>query len=213
MATSRLDIYNDALLLVGERFLSSLTEAREPRRLLDHVYNNDGIGDCLESGQWFFAMRTIKIDYDPGIQSEYGYRRAFEKPSDWVLTSALCSDEYFNEPLNRYYDEAGYWYSDLTEMYVRYVSNDSAYGLDLSRWPKKFTKFVSAHFASEIITKIDIERYNDLLTIRERRLTDAKNSDAMADPTQFPAQGSWSTARQRGNTTRRDRGNRGSLIG
>lgn len=214
MATSRIDIYNDALLIIGERFLSSLTEDREPRRLLDHVWNNDGVRDCLESGQWYFATRTIRIDFDPGVDPEFGYRYAFEKPSDWVLTSALSADEFFEVPLNSYFDEADYWYADLTVLFVRYISIDGGYGFDFSRWPKKFTKFVSAHFASEIIQKIDPERYDAVMKIRDKRLTDAKNNDAMADPPQFPAQGSWSISRSRGySTSRRDRGNRGSLIG
>jgi len=212
MATSRLQIYNDALLLCGERFLNSLTEEREPRRLLDHVWNNEGVEGCLEEGQWFFAMRTIRIDYDPGIEPEYGYQYAFEKPSDWRLTSAVCQDEFFRVPQTRYFDESDYWYSDLTELYIRYVSDDSGYGLDLSRWPRKFTKFVAAHFASEIIHKIDAERANEMLAVRERRLMESKNHDAMADSTVFPAQGSWSSARQQG-YSRRDRGNRGNLIG
>jgi hypothetical protein len=125
-APTKLTLYNDALLLCGERFLASLTEEREPRRLLDRAWDGGAVRACLEMGQWGFAMRTIQLDYDSGIQPDFGYARAFVKPTDWVLTSGLCSDEFFRSPLTRYTDEAGYWYSDLDTIYVRYVSDDVA---------------------------------------------------------------------------------------
>jgi len=41
MSTSRLKLYNDALTACGESHLASLTEDREPRRLLDHVWDEN----------------------------------------------------------------------------------------------------------------------------------------------------------------------------
>jgi uncharacterized protein YneR len=212
--TDRLSIYNDALLLIGERALSSLTESREPRRLLDQVWNNDGVNHCLEKGQWFFAMRAIKIDYDPGIDPGFGYRRAFAKPSDWVLTSGLCSDEWFRVPLTQYNDEADYWYADEDVLYVRYVSNDSGYGNNLSRWPASFKEFVAAHFASRVALKItgDKAKANEIFGLRKMLLNEAKNNAAMALPTSFPARGSWSNARTR-HGRNRDGGSNTNLIG
>ncbi len=214
MPTSRLQIYNDALLLCGERAIADLTVNEETRLLLDQVWNNGAVDGCLEEAQWEFAMRTIRIDYDPGIEPDYGYRRAFDKPTDWILTSAVCEDEFFRSPLLRYVDETGFWFSDLDTIYVRYVSNDTGYGNDLSKWPKSFTEFVVAEFATKIVLKItnDEERmrlFNDPANprsgIRARALLKAKSRCAMASPTQIPAQGNWSASRRRG-LTRRDGG-------
>ncbi len=215
--TTQLSIYNDALLLVGERFLASLTEQREPRRLLDQVWASGGVKACLEEGQWFFAMRTVQIDYDPSIQPTYGYNRAFQKPADWVETCSVCSDEFFRVPLLQYVDEAGYWYSTLDTIYVRYVSVDSNYGMNLGAWPDSFREFVAAHFASRIILKLtnSSEGEMNMLKLRERLLKEAKGKCAMAQPTQFSAQGNWSKSRMRWNSNR-DGGNRGgsgNLIG
>lgn len=211
MATTRLQLYNDALLLVGERALASLTVNEEPRRLLDQVWNNGGVDACLEEGQWEFAMRTIQIDYDPGIAPDYGYLHGFDKPDDWILTSAVCSDEYFRSPVLRYVDEAGFWYSDLEKLYVRFVSNAASYGGDLSLWPQSFVEFVAAHFASKIILKLAnkeelvrllINPENPRHSIRGRALLQAKSRCAMASPTQFSAPGRWSTSRARGTNSR-----------
>lgn len=215
MAATRLSIYNDALLLCGERALASLTEVREPRYLLDQVWNNDGVLLCLEEAQWEFAMRAIQLDYDTGIEPSYGYNRAFSKPTDWILTSAMCSDEFFRVPLTRYFDEAGYWYAEIDTLYVRYVSSDSNYGQNLAGWPRSFTEFVAAHFASKIVLKItnDETRLKEVLAIRKATLEKAKNKCAMASPTSFPAQGTWSRSRQRWHNRRDGGNNTGDLIG
>ena len=224
MAT-KLSIYNDALLFCGERSLDptlGLTENVEGRRLLDQVWANGGVDACLEEGQWEFAMRTIQIDYDPSITPTYGFARAFDKPSDWILTSAVCSDEFFRVPLLRYVDEAGFWFSDLDTIYVRYVSNDSNYGGNLSLWPRSFSEFVAAHFASKIILKLtnDETRLRLVLnpedpkrSLRGRLLMEAKSRCAMASPTQIPAQGMWSRARTRGVSRRDGGGTTGNLTG
>ena len=215
MTASRLTIYNDALLLCGERALSALTDVTETRYLLDTVWNDNGVDGCLEEGQWQFAMRTIQIDYDTGITPSYGYSRAFGKPTDWILTSALCSDEFFRAPLTHYVDEAGYWYADIDTLYVRYVSNDSNYGTNYAGWPRSFTEFVAAHFASKIMLKICndpvklrlfVNPENPLHSIRGRALLNAKSRCAMSGPTQVPPSGRWSRARAVG-SSRGDRGN------
>lgn len=212
MAT-QLSLYNDALLLCGERFLASLTVSEEARRLLDHVWSNGGVKYCLEQGQWYFAMRSSAVDYDTAIEPDFGYTRAFSKPTDWLVTSALCSDEYFNVPLTAYVDEAGYWYADQDTIYVRYVSNDSLYGMDLNKWPEAFKDYVAAHFASRVIKKLSgsEDKEKEALKYADQMLARAKGRAAQAGPTQFPAQGSWS--RSRGGYRGGDGGNRGSLIG
>ncbi len=214
MSTSRLEIYNAALIICGERILASLTEDRKPRRLLDQVWDNDGVEACLERAQWKFAMKTLRFDFDTDVTTDYGYRRAFSKPTDWVLTSSVCSDEYFTAPLTRYFDENDFWFADLDIIYVRYVSNATDYGLDLSLWPATFNKFVSAYFASEIV--MGLTQDQDMWAIVEKRLDKtmkyAKSNDAMAGAQQFPAPGSFVTSRYRGQVSR-DRGSRSNLIG
>lgn len=214
MAT-QLSIYNGALLICGERLLSSLSEEREPRRLLDFVWSDGAVNECLEAGQWNFAMRSSQIDYDPAVAPDWGFNRAFTKPTDWATTSAVCSDEYFRSPLLRYADEAGYWYADIDTIYVRYVSTDVSYGGNLGAWPETFSSYVQAEFASRIIMKLANSEasFNRVSKLRDKALIDAKNRSAMTGPTTFPARGNWSLSRNRF-PNRRDGGNtQGSLIG
>jgi len=216
MAT-KLQLYNTALRYCKETALASLTESREPRRLLDEVYDAGGIDDCLEDAMWKFATRSVKIDYDTSFTSNYGFTYVFTKPSDWILTVAMCSDEFYDAPLTRYHHENDEWYADLDILYVRYVSNATTYGYDLSLWPTSFFRYVAAAFAWEIVDKLtgDQETIDNVEKRLDKNKSKAKNRDAWNQPQAFPATGLWVSSRQsgRGTNSWRDRGNRNSLLG
>jgi hypothetical protein len=211
---SKLSVYQGACAILGTRRLASLTENQLTRRELDGVFARGGVKNCLSMGQWNFATRSVRLDYAPSITPEFGYRRAFDKPTDWVRTVGLCSDEYFREPLLDVVDESGYWFADLDTIYLRYVSDDTQYGGDYSLWPENFNALVECFFAKEICLRITQNQSlkDSLEQDFKKLLTKAKGTDAMDDATKFPPTGSWVRARmsKRG---RRDRGNRGSLIG
>lgn len=218
MGTTRLQLYNGALQICGERALASLTENRKPRYDLDLVWDGNGVRACLERGQWQFAMRAQSIDSDPDIETTFGYQNAFDKPTDWVNTSAVCSDERFTSPLISYTDAGSYWTADIDPIYVKFVSDDDAFGGNLALWPQSFVDYVMAYFASKIILALtsDKERQRAILAPRvgilAHNLKIAKGQAQMTQATRFPAEGSWTLAR-RGNRTNRDGGNTGSLIG
>ncbi len=214
-SANKLSIYNGALLFIGERQLSALTDGVESRRLLDGVWDRDGIDTVLEHGQWNFAMRSAKYEYSPSITPAFGYSRAFEKPSDLIRVCAVCSDEFFTTPLLHYIDEAGYWFSDIDEIYVKIVSNDGSYGTDYSLWPPSFKRYVESWFGSEIIWKLTQNKTSTEKAIAgsDKLLTKALSKDAMNDPTRFKPPGRFRTARGSGRNRRHDGGYRGRLIG
>lgn len=224
MTTTRLSIYNGALLLLGELRLANLSENREPRYLLDSVWNKGGVRYCLEQGQWHFAMRTSQFSYNPDITPAFGLNRAFDKPTDWVSTSGIFQDEFLRTPLLDYADEASQWFSSVDDIYVRYVSDHANYGTNYSNWPVSFTEYVEAYFAGRVVHKIPSAAAKIQFLLgppgREdkgwvnRCLLIAKNKSAMAQPTTFPSRGTWARARHAGmNRSYRDGGNTSSLIG
>lgn len=198
MAT-KLGLFNGALRELGERKLSGLTEAREPRRVLDDVYEQT-LKYCLERGAWNFALRTIEIEPDESLTIDFGYRYGFSKPTDWLRTVGLAADEYFRDPLIHYADERGYWWADVTPLYVRYVSNDERYGLDLTAWPESFTRYVElslAHRAAIGVTGSESTR-DRVEGEMKKAMMDAKSRDAMNDPPAFAPVGSWVRSRGSG---------------
>jgi hypothetical protein len=217
MTANQLDLYNGALRLAGERKLASLTEAREPRFLLDDAWGDGGavaINAMLEQGLWHFAKRTARLDADPNFVPLFGYRRRFEKPNDWVRTAAVAQDEYLEVPLTHVSDEAGSWFADLTPIYVMYVSNDPAYGNNLAAWPPSFALAMEAYLASKIAPKLTTskDRVDAIEKEYRRLLLDARSKAAMAESAAFLPLGTWVRGRW-GRRSTLDRGNPNSLIG
>lgn len=210
--TTQLKLYNRALRNLKERRLANLTEATKARFELDSVWDGgEFITQVLEQGYWNFAIRTAKFTPDPDFTASFGYRNRFTIPSDFVRLVAMCEDEYFNVPHNRYTEEAGNWFSDLNELYVSYISDDNDYGANLDRWPESFTSYVELQLADEVAGVLtgDADMVKDDL---RKALVDARAKDAMNEPTKFMPQGRFTQARMGGHTGR-DRGRRGSLIG
>lgn len=194
MAT-KLSIYNGALRILGER-KTTLTEAREPRRVLDDVWDDDGVLKCLQMAQWNFAIRSAQMDYDSGIEPPFGYRRVFGKPDDFVRTAGVCSDEYFQCPLTHYQDNNSYWLADLDTIFVRYVSDDVEYGYDFSKWPPNFGSFVEGWFALQIKPRLTGNKAEWTSKDVDMLLRAAKATDAMEEPPGSQPTGSWVRARR-----------------
>ena len=154
MSATKLSLYNGALLECGERAIASLTEDREPRRLLDRAWDAGVVNFCLGQGQWRFATRTVQLAASTTIEPTFGYRKAYEIPDDHIRTTSLCSDEYMNTPLLRYTTEQNYFFTDVEPIFLGYVSNGAGYGGDFSLWPEDFIEYVHAYLASKIIKKL-----------------------------------------------------------
>ncbi len=212
MATKQ-GLYTGAMYALGNRKVLT-TESNEARRALDDVYD-DVLKECLEESSWNFAMETVKIDADTGIEPEFGYTEVFAKPSDWLRTYAISSDETFQFPLMRYTDDGDTWSSDETPIYVKYTSDDTGLGLDLTRWTQHFTRYVELELAARVVFRLvqDERTQMKVLDMRDRARTRAKNHDSMDEPNpKFKPAGSWSTSRI-GRSGFGDRGRRNSLTG
>lgn len=212
--TTRLRLYNLALLAVGERELTALTDDVPARRYLDQAWNNGFTDEVLAAGQWKFARRTQQISRESSVTAEFGHPYAFAIPTDHIRTVAVCADEFFRNPLTDYQVEGGHWLASINPIYVSFVSNAASYGGDLSRWQADVVEYARFLLAQKIVprlsgNKTDLERLDKKT---QRALKDAKSSDAMEGPTAFPPTGSWVRARMRGRTGY-DRGSRTSLIG
>ena len=216
--SNKLLVYNASLILCGERTLASLTENREPRRLLDAVYDGGAVKTCLEAGFWNFGTRTVKIEFDPGIDPDFGFSRGFVKPSDWCRTSSVSANEY-NRPILRddqFADEAGHWFSDIDTLYIKYVSDGENYGGNLGSWTESFARYFEAYLASRLAWKLtrDKKTVDAIEAMVKKRLKGATAKDAQDSGTSVPPESSWNRARRaRAGTGRRDGGTRSSLVG
>lgn len=212
MAT-KAGVFNAALIELGHKTLVDTGEAVESGRVLNQVWSRV-VADCIAAGSWNFAMETIKADADTGVTPAFGYTEVFAKPSDWVRTIAVSLDENFSSPLMQYYDDDSFWSASSTPIYVRYVSDDTGLGMELTRWPATFTRFVELELASRVAPRLtQSEKLRERIdNDRDKARKRALNVDAMNEnQPRFAPPGNWSMAR--GGRGGNDRGNRGSLTG
>lgn len=211
MATKQ-QIFTGALYELGDRKVLT-TESVEARRALDDVYD-EVLAECLEAGSWNFAMETVQLAADTGVTPNFGYAEVFAKPTDWVKTIGISGDEYFAYPLLQYLDDSNYWSADITPIFVRYVSDDTGLGLDLTRWPTSFTRYVELELAVRVCMRLtnDKQLKEQLKMERDKARRRALNKDALDEPNpKFKPPGSWTQSRQ--SVTRGDRGSRSNLTG
>lgn len=198
--TDRLSLYNEALRQCGQRKLAALTDDTPARHYLDEVWDGAAVDHCLQQGLWNFAIRTVRFDAEAGIAPEFGYAHAFAKPADFLRLVQIAGTGDFSPPLNAYEDERGFWWADVGQLFVRYVSNDAQYGMDLALWTPAFAKFVALHFAFDIAPRLTSSGADmDRLERRLRRArTEARSYDALEEPTRFAPAGNWTAARRGG---------------
>lgn len=196
MGTSRLGLYNAALRWLEERKLASLTEAREPRRYLDDEFDENNLY-CLSQGNWNFAMREIQVGPDTSVTPNFGFNFVFPKPADWNHTFQIASTESFDPLLRNYTDQNGFWFAYTPVLYVRYVSQDPNYGLNLALWTPAFTEYVAARLAWLLGPRIkqSEDKVEALRKLMVSARGEALSTDSQDLPPGKPPYGSWTLAR------------------
>lgn len=204
--TTKLKIYNLALAtFVGTQRLANLTENVASRHALDAVYDSS-IQYMLEQGIWKFALRAAQLTKDvtaPTLHREH----AFTIPADFVRLARISSDDRLDAELLDYREANGKWYTNVDPIYVEYVSNDAAYGLDLDLWPANFEQAVASWMAYQSVLDISKDRGDraDLLKLHQLTLNNAKRLDAVDEAVKRKPAGTWARSRGFGaiNGTRR----------
>lgn len=196
--TTKLEIYNLALLHMKASALASLTEEVEARYVLDTLYASV-TKNMLENGFWKFAIRSVRITPDPDVTPTFGYSLAFNKPDDWVRTYDLSESEDFSPPLDDWIEEANLFFAHVDPIYVRYVSNDATgFGMNMDRWTGRFITALAFHLAWRAAPKAtgSSDSFNEKLEGDYlKALSDAKQFEALREPSKAPPQGRWNSGR------------------
>ena len=192
----QLTLYNDALGHLKERVLASLTENREPRRVLD-AYWTDSVNYCLGQGLWLFAKRSVAVTPSTTLIPTFSWLYAFDIPEDWVRTIGISIDPFFAIPLDFYSEEAGVWYANSQPLYVQYVSNDPTYGWNLGAWPESFSEYVAMRLAVKACKRItrDEALFESLKKEEKYYRIDARGKDAMNAAVGIRPMGTWVRSR------------------
>lgn len=195
--SSQLFIYNEALFHLGERNLASLSENREPKRVLDFFWN-DVVSYCLSQGLWRFARRTVQQDASTTIVPAFGFNFAFEYPNDWIRTQIVSTSPDLDPPLLQYRDENNFIYCNATPLFWSYISADSQYGMNIGGWPENFVDYVVFRLAARACMRIanDKDLRKELVGEENKARRTAKANEAENDPPGLPPVSIWARARR-----------------
>lgn len=187
--TTKLEIYNRALDLLGDKRLTSLSERRWARHALDDVYDY-ALEKCLEQGIWVFALRTAAAVTTTLPTPAHGFKFAYTVPSDKVHTYILFDTASRLKDLDDYTELNGLYLTNANTLYVRYTSGGASYGGDLTKWPVLYTDFVACSLACKLAWTLtrDGELYKKLGEVREMLLLQARATYALLASAGQPAQ-------------------------
>lgn len=183
----QLAIWNVALAHLGARRLASLTEPREPARVLADEWDA-AVRGCLELAPWSFATRTQQV-FSGGGGGAGPFPNRLPKPDDWLRTANLASDGALTQPLDGYLEEGANWYAAPTSIFARFVSTGAAYGYNVAGWPQQFADFVALALAARACRRLTgaADMLGDLVKLREAAKQDALAYEDQVAARQYPA--------------------------
>ena len=195
-------IYNDALLIMGLPKIVANDDDSNRRSVLDSAWDADLIKSLLEGTEWNFGIASQKSQYDPSLETTWGYQRVHKNPSDLHRLAGVFTDEYLRHPLKHYIDENDYIHTDCDEIYIQYVSTTYINTPDL--WPTSFRRLVAGRLAKDSAATLKNEGADPVRADveYEARERSAYSSDAIQSPPRLIHEGSWNRARTQGRSNR-----------
>lgn len=202
--TTKIQVYNQALSRLGPVRLASLVENRPERIVFDQHYD-EVVQEVLESGLWFFALRTQEWTPDIDATDSINGQFVYNIPADYVRLRKISPDQaQVSEDLS-YRREGETILSDHSLLYVTFVSNDASYGLNLAAWPQLFANTVADYLALRSNLPITKDRgtTNDLEQKAARSLAKARRVDAVDERIKLKQPGTWIQSRSQYNRGQR----------
>jgi hypothetical protein len=181
---TKLTVYNEALLALKSRRLANLTENRSERRDLDAVWDAS-LDWMLERALWNFATAPEEWTPSDTLESQFGYTYVYEKPDDYMRLVDISANERFRPTLSDFAEEGDCFLSDVSPMWVRYVSTDPSKGRDPGKWKPAFARALALELAWRAgphICSLSAQDKSDLWKEKKTALSQAKASDAVNQP-------------------------------
>lgn len=198
LSTTWLYIYNGALQILGKPKLPANNADHPFRVALDTTLESKAVESVLIDTNWRFGNDTVKLTYDPdNSPTAFGYRYAFDLPTDILRRTGVYQDEYTRVPLNDYTEDAltGFLYCEREEIYIRYVDRD--WVTQPASWPEDFQRLVMARMARDAAKEIAPDEYDDAVVNYKTAKTTAIGNDMVQNPSEPLAGGSWVSSRFR----------------
>jgi hypothetical protein len=196
LTASWLKIYNDALLIMGLGEIIDVNDDSNRRAKLDRALDADLVESVLEDTGWTFGLNSVKSQFNPSIEPEFGYIRGHDHPPDMMVLHGVYQDEYMERPLKRYKDEGEIFFCDLDDLYIQYV--DTEFLTNPSNWPAYFRRLIAGRLAKDAAASLPGADATKASEEYEDRKRTARSTDAIKAPPRRLTSGNWTSARHRG---------------
>jgi hypothetical protein len=196
-----LNIYNDALLIMGLDKITDANDDSQRRSVLDTAIDADLVEAALEDIGWHWALKSVKSEHNPSLETDWGWARAHDKPADLHRLEGVYYDEYFQRPLKTYLDEGEVFFTDEDFIFIQYVSSN--FHNDPDGWSPSFRRLIGARLAKDTYLVLSPKSMNRVESEFKERESAAKSIDAMQSPPRLIAEGSWVRSRNTGRSQRR----------
>lgn len=142
LTATKLEIFNDALRVIGLPQLQSANDDSMRRVLLDYAYD---VKPMLEAIKPRFAAIVDTISTST-TDAEHGYGNVFTLPANYVTLLGIFKDNKMDEPIARYFFKALTVATETTAITLRYICNDVAE----AAWTPSFKKALAGYLANEV---------------------------------------------------------------
>lgn len=172
---SQLDIYREALLLLGDIRLGSTSDNVAARYSLDDEYDRARTF-VLRQAPWRFALKQAALSSSGSPIS--GYSTSYAKPGDWLRTVAIFTLASAREcPIDC--RDVGVLIHANAVPTMRYVQNAVA----VADYPEQFVKALTAYLAFLLAHRITgyLDRADSMFALWQRAFADAVKTDAVPE--------------------------------
>jgi len=192
----KLAVWKQALVHLGSATITTLADAVPAVNVFNTAWPGVVEG-AFSDGDWNFAKKTIEMSASVLGTASPGYSFVYDYPDDYQRTIAVAPSSRFDAPFNSYIDEGGYLHSNVSPLFLRFISSTNASDANVTRWPVSFWRYVAVSLAFE--TSERITQSSGLRDRLEKRLavtlSKAKSVDAMNEQGKAISDGSWLRSR------------------
>ena len=185
MATSVVQIINNALIKIGASAILTLTENSESARAANLIYEQ--VRDAsIRDHVWNFAIRRVELAQNstaPAFEFSYQYNL----PSDCLRVLRM-------EDMGMYYKiEGGKLLTDEGTAKILYLSRVE----DVNLFDALFVEALSARIAAELSVTLSESNtlYTNMMEIYQRKIADARSMDAQESGYQELIADTWLDSR------------------
>lgn len=184
-------ICNSALLKVGGRRISSLTENKKNAVICNELYATLR-DDLLRQHAWNFAVKRRKLAQLSAVPT-YEFDFAYQMPTDWLRTLAVHNNDGGYGRVEYRIEESRTLLSSADEIWLKYVRLVT----DPNEMTSDFRELLATYLGRELA--IPIAESNTLWDKLDgelrRRLRRARSADSIEDFPDRRPEGSWAEAR------------------